>query len=208
MRAYEDVTHLLNRLWDGDRSVEAELMPLIYQELHRLAKVFLGKERYGHTLQPTALVNEAFLRMTKSPGAGWNGRSHFFAAAANVMRRVLTDYARQRKAVKRGGANVRIDWDDGLQLTDDTEEIILQLDEALERLAQFAPRQAKVVELKFFAGLSMEEIASHLGVTARTVKRDWKVAKAWLYGELTEKNACDKPAQRGVTSRSNLPPSS
>ncbi|MBS1828833.1 MAG: sigma-70 family RNA polymerase sigma factor [Acidobacteria bacterium] len=205
MLADDDVTSLLNRLWDGDHSVEPELMPFIYEELHRIARVFLGRERAGHTLQPTALIHEAFLRMTKTSTKVWHGRNHFFAAAANVMRRVLTDYARQRKAVKRGGANVRIDWDEGLPLSDDTEETILLLDEALERLAKFAPRQARVVELRFFAGFSMEDIALHLGVATRTVKRDWKVAKAWLFGELSANgNRC----LGNVTSRPNIPPSS
>ncbi|MGJ5820222.1 ECF-type sigma factor [Paludibaculum fermentans] len=187
MSTQVEITGLLNRLSEGDRSAEAELVPHIYMELHRLAARYLKNERAGHTLQPTALVNEAFIRLTTPPASGWAGRTHFFATSSHVMRKVLTDYARQRKAAKRGGANKRVELSDEMMVTGGGLEMVLALDEALDRLRIFAPRQAQVVEMRFFAGLSVEEIGDYMGIASRTVKRDWNVAKAWLTGELSRR---------------------
>lgn len=180
-----EIAGLLHRLVAGDKSAEAELVPSVYAELKRLAAGFLRRERPDHTLQPTALVHEAYLKLAGQQATNWQDRSHFFAMAATVMRRILTDHARQHRALKRGAGQVDLKVED-LQLAGDEEcELVQHLDEALDRLARFAPRQALVVELRFFGGMTEDEIALHLAVCSRTVKRDWTIAKAWLYGELT-----------------------
>lgn len=180
-----EISDLLHRLAAGDKSAEAELVPSVYAELKRLAAGFLRRERPDHTLQPTALVHEAYLKLAGQQVPHWQDRSHFFAMAATVMRRILTDHARQHRALKRGAGQIDLKLED-LQLAGEGErELIQDLDEALNRLALFAPRQALVVELRFFGGMTEDEIAIHLAVCSRTIKRDWTIAKAWLYGELT-----------------------
>ena len=179
-----EISDLLDRLAAGDKSAEAELVPSVYAELKRLAAGFLRRERPDHTLQPTALVHEAYLKLAGQQTPHWQDRTHFFAMAATVMRRILTDHARQHRALKRGSGQVDLKLED-LQLANEEEcELVQYLDVALNRLALFAPRQALVVELRFFGGMTEDEIALHLAVCSRTIKRDWTIAKAWLYGEL------------------------
>ena len=180
------VTQLLHRVARGDHSAEDELLRQIYGELKRLAVAQFRNERPGHTLQATALVHEAYLRLTNYQQIDWKDRVHFFAMAAKVMRRVLVDHARQRNAGKRGGPAARLTLDEDIQVTNEQCDLISGLDDALQRLAQTDPRKAKIVELRFFAGLTEEEIAKVLGISSRTVKRDWVVARAWLYGELAK----------------------
>jgi RNA polymerase sigma-70 factor, ECF subfamily len=185
------VTQLLEQLRAGDERAESRLMQAVYPELRRIAARHLRSERPGHTLQATALVNEVYLRLVGQMDKDWKNRSHFFAVAAGVIRRILVDHARHRKAQKRDGAMQRIELTDGIAISEDRLEEILAIDAALERLAAWDPRQCRVVELRFFAGLTDEEVAEALGVSARTVKRDWKVARAWLHGELGPLRAND-----------------
>jgi RNA polymerase sigma-70 factor (ECF subfamily) len=180
-----DLTELLRRTAQGDKEAEQELLPRVYRELHRLAAGYLRRERPDHTLQATALVNEAYLRLAGHQDIDWKGRAHFFAIAAKTMRRILVDYARQRGADKRGAGGIALPLDEGLTISADQSSMVTEIDAALERLEKLSPRQAKVVELRFFTGLSEEEIGEVLGISARTVKRDWTVARAWLYGELS-----------------------
>jgi RNA polymerase sigma-70 factor (ECF subfamily) len=183
--AASEMTELLHRLARGDREAEQELIPQVYCELRKIAARHLQRERPGHTLQATALVHEAYMRLTDQREIEWQDRTHFFAVAAQVMRRILVDHARQRKAGKRGGGAVQVPFTEELSLADDQCDLIEGIDAALERLERLSPRQARVVELRFFSGLTEEEIAEVLGVSSRTVKRDWTIARAWLYGELT-----------------------
>ncbi len=178
-----DMTELLQRLARGDKAAEAELFPYVYRELRRIAKACLRGERPEHTLQATALVNEAYLKLVAGPPIDWKNRAHFFGVAAQGMRRILVDYARQRAARKRAG--VRIDLDEELIVSPERCTEIDQLHDGLEEFAKFAPRAAKVVELRYFSGLTEEEIAELLGVSAKTVKRDWKMAREWLRDELS-----------------------
>lgn len=184
MSGTSEIVQLLDRVSTGDKSAEAELFPCIYPDLRQLAAQYLRRERPNHTLQATALVHEAYLRMIGRQPAGWRGRTHFFAASAQVMRRILIDHARQVRSAKRGGSAPRLQLDEGLAVGGMDSGMLANLDEALTRLAAFAPRQAQVVEMRFFGGMTEEEIADKLGVSTRTVKRDWNLAKAWLYGEL------------------------
>ena len=179
-----EVTHLLKRLAAGDLSAEEELVPRVYVELHRLAAAQLRGERPGHTLQATALVHEVYLRHCRQDGIDWQNRSHFFRIAARLMRRVLIDYARQRNAAKRGDGAVPVELDEGLVISEDQLAAAVEVDEILERLSALSQRQAQVVEMRFFAGLSEAEIAEVLNVTTRTVKRDWYMARAWLHEQL------------------------
>jgi RNA polymerase sigma-70 factor (ECF subfamily) len=178
------ITELLRRLANGDRQAEEELLPLLYRDLRSLAARYMAGERPDHTLQPTALVNEAYLRLTGERIA-WNGREHFIALIARKMRLVLIDHAKVRAAAKRGGGVVKIalggSWEPG---TDESWSDLLALHQALERLAEKDPRQAQVVELRFFTGLEINEIAEILQISTRTVKRDWESAQAWLYNQL------------------------
>jgi RNA polymerase sigma-70 factor (ECF subfamily) len=178
-----EVTRLLGELSRGRREVEADLIPLIYHELRRLAAAQMKRERSGHTLQPTALVHEAYLRLA-GQHADWQNRAHFFAVAAQAMRRVLLDHARQHHAGKRGSQGQRITLEEGLAVTSDPLDEVLAVDECVTRLAAIDPRQARLVELRFFAGLSVEESAQALGISEITAKRDWASAKAWLSREL------------------------
>jgi RNA polymerase sigma-70 factor, ECF subfamily len=185
------ITHLLQSWSAGDRAAAERVLPLIYEELRGIAARQLGREREGHTLQPTALVNEAYLRLSRQAGLDWPSRGHFFAFAARLIRRILVDYARHRNRAKREGGCERVTLDLGevadladlaLQKLPD----LLALDEALTGLEQADPRMATVVELRFFAGLSREEVAEQLGISVETVSRDWRRAKAWLYTALQE----------------------
>jgi RNA polymerase sigma factor (TIGR02999 family) len=181
------ITRLLQE-WSGGRSDAVErLVPLVYRELHGLASRHLARERSGHTLQPTALVHEAYLRLSKTASPDWQDRVHFFAVAARVMRRILVDHARQRGRIKRGGAAPVVPLDDVEPAAGATIDPVdaLALDGALSRLEDLDAQRAKVVELRFFGGLTVEETAEVMGVSSGTVKRDWVVARAWLYRELT-----------------------
>ena len=160
-------------------------MPLVYEELRRLARQCMRRERAGHTLQTTALVNEAYLRMVNSSRVEWHDRAHFFAIAAQLMRRVLVDEARKRHDQKRGGEFNRITLDEALMPAQEREFDLLALDEALARLAQFAPRKCRVVEMRFFGGLSINETGAVLGISTDIVKREWRTAKLWLLQELS-----------------------
>jgi RNA polymerase sigma factor (TIGR02999 family) len=179
-----DVTKLLLELQRGNREAEGELISLVYGELRRMARSHMRRERDNHTLQPTELVSEAYLRLVQQPDKEWQSRSHFYAVASQVMRRILVDYARARNAEKRGGASNKINIDDIQIAFDIRSEELLDLDEALSRLSQLDPQQSRVVELRIFGGLKEEEIAGLLEVSTRTVKRDWRLARAWLYGEM------------------------
>ncbi len=178
-----DVTQILRAMGGGDASAAEQLLPLIYAELHRLAASYMRRERKDHTLQPTALINEAYLRLAKEKLA-WQNRQHFIGVAANVMRRVLVDHARGHNAGRRGGGAQRVELEEGIALSKERSEDLLSLDDALTKLAEFSQRQAKEVELRYFGGLSVEEAAAVLGIAPRSVKRDWSLARIWLYREL------------------------
>lgn len=177
------VTVLLRAMRDGDATAEKRLLPLVYQELHRLARSYMRRERPDHTLQATALINEAYLRLAGSP-VDWKNREHFIGIAAQVMRRVLVDHARAHNAEIRGAGLKRVEIDECLVQSSARNDEVLQVDEALNRLANIHARQARVVELHYFAGLSMEEIAAMLGISVRSVKHDWSLARLWLFEEL------------------------
>lgn len=179
-----DITRLLIELRDGRKEAEGQLIPLVYAELHAIAVRCMRREAPGHLLQPTALVNEAYLRLAQIEAIDWQGRAHFFAVAATLMRRVLVDQARARKAAKRGDGLVNISFNEQFLPAPMREAEVLALDEALNRLAQINARQAQTVEMRFFAGMSEEEIGEALSLSARTVKRDWRMARAWLHAEL------------------------
>jgi RNA polymerase sigma factor (TIGR02999 family) len=187
-----DVTQLLERYRSGDRDAEAALFTGVYAELRRLAAHYLRGERPDHTLQPTALVNEAYLRLVRQRDKDWQNRAHFVAVAAKVMRQVLVDFARRAKAEKRGFGIAPDLLEDASGAGGQDPALILALDEALSELARYDERQARIVELRYFAGLSVEETAGLLGVSPRTVKREWTLARAWLHGELTGAGA-EKP---------------
>lgn len=181
-----EVTRLLGELRDGGAGVEAKLIPLVYDRLHRLAASYMRGERPDHTLQATGLVNEAYLRLVSQRDTDWRDRAHFFGIAARLMRQILVEHARARHAVKRGGncqTPLRLDQD--LEISSVRTRELIQLDDALGCLERIDRQQARVVELRFFGGLSVEETAEVLGVSPRTVKRDWAVARAWLHGELS-----------------------
>ena len=180
-----DITGMLLQWRAGDESALDQLMPLVYDELRRLARKCMRGERAGQTLQTTALVNEAYLRMVNSSRVQWHDRSHFFAVAAQLMRRVLVDEARKRQNQKRGGEFTRIELDEALTPTHQREFDLLVLDQALDRLARFSPRKSRVVELRFFGGLSINETGVVLGVSTDIVKREWRTAKLWLLHELS-----------------------
>lgn len=182
--APQDVTLLLHSLNRGDSAAEGKLIPVIYDELRRLAAHYMRQERPDHTLQATALVHEAFLRLTRQKDVNWQGKAHFFAVAAKLMRQILIDHARGRLREKRGSGGQKLPLDEGLLLTEARSAELVAVDAALDRLAKLDSRQARIVELRFFGGLSVEETAKVVGVSPKTVKRDWSVAKAWLYEDL------------------------
>ena len=185
-RSAGDVTLFLVALQDAAPNASAQLMPLVYEELHRLARHQMRHERSDHTLQATALVHEAYLRLVNESDRTWQNRAHFIGVAAQVMRRILVDYARARRATKREGMLQRVPLEEPLLFTEQQSEELLALHEALERLAQIDGRQSRVVELRFFGGLTVEETAEALGMSSKTVKRDWSMARAWLHREVSK----------------------
>ena len=183
----QEVTQLLVKLSAGDRSALDDLLPLVYDELRRLADRYLRRERSDHTLQATALVNEAYLRLVDQ-NVPWQNRAHFFGVAAEMMRRILVDHARSHQAQKRGSGGIKLSLDDALNMSDERASDLIALDEALSALAAFDPQKSRIVELRFFAGLSIEETARVLGIGTATVIRQWKMAKAWLYHEVSKES--------------------
>ena len=180
----QDVTDLLIEWGKGDQEALNQLMPLVYDELHRLASRHLRHERPGHTLQTTALVHEAYLKLVDQKNMTWQNRVQFFAASAQVMRHILVDHARSRRALKRGGENLRLSLDEAKVSSEEKDADLLSLNEALNSLAVIDPQQGRVVELRIFGGLTVEETAEALGISTRTVKREWSMAKAWLHRQL------------------------
>ncbi len=181
-----DVTILLKKAGDGDTSAVNRLMPLVYDELRALAESCLQRERPDHTLQATALVNEAYLRLVKQEDVEWRNRSHFFAVAAQAIRRILVDHARTHGRAKRGGDRQRVRLDEDVAVRGERDLDLVALDEGMEKLARLNERQARIVELRFFGGLGLKEVAEFLGVSPRTVDGDWSMARAWLRLELRE----------------------
>jgi RNA polymerase sigma-70 factor (ECF subfamily) len=184
VRQETEVTALLVEVAKGNRAAQEQLVPLVYSELKKLARAYMRRERDDHTLQTTALVHEAYLRLVRHESPNWQGRSHFFGIAAHLMRQILIDHARGRLRVKRGGAVKVLLLNEELTFSPEHSEELVRLDEALERLSKLDARQSQIVELRFFGGLSIEEAAEFLGVSPKTVKRDWAVAKVWLHREL------------------------
>jgi len=182
-----EVTALLNKLAQGDQSVITRLMPLIYDELHQRAAAYMRDERADHTLQPTALVHETYLKLVEQRRTSFKNRAHFMAVAAKLMRRILIDHARARLCSKRGGGQSPDSWNDALPIQMNSQERLLAVNEALEKLRAMDPRQEKIVEMRFFGGLTSEEAAEVLGVSIRTVEREWTMARAWLYSQLAER---------------------
>lgn len=179
-----EATRLLRRISAGDRRAAEELLPLLYDELHRIARQSMGGPGAAPTLQPTAVLNEAWLRMEQAGSGGWEDRNHFLGVAARAMRSVVVDHVRARASHKRGGAHQRVDLDQALGRWEDTTTDLLELDKALDDLEQLDPSLARIVELRFFAGLPSSEIAAILSVSTRTVERGWATARSWLYLKL------------------------
>ena len=187
-----EVTQLLIAWSNGEQVARERLMSVVYEELHRLARRYMRNESPGHTLQTSALVNEAVIRLVDQRNVHWQNRSHFFGIAAQMMRRILVDYASSRNFAKRGGGAVKLSLDEGLIVSDERSAEVVAVHEALEALAKFDQRQAQIVELKFFGGLSNEETGEVLAVSPGTVARDWTMAKAWLRREITKGGASDR----------------
>jgi len=183
-----EVTQLLQAWSDGDEGALQKLMPLVYKELHQLARRYMAGERSGHTLQTSALVNEAYLRLVDVKKVNWQDRAHFFAVSAQLMRRILVDFARSRRSLKRGGDAPTVSLEEGMIVTSARGADMVALDDALKTLAAMDPRRSRVVELRFFGGLSAEESAEVLKVSAETVMHDWKLAKVWLLRQLSMDN--------------------
>jgi RNA polymerase sigma factor (TIGR02999 family) len=179
-----DVTQLLISWGKGDKQALDKLMPLVYGELHRIASRYLRRERKGHTLQTTALINEAFLRVVDQNSVNWQNRAQFFGVAAQMMRRILVDHARSHLYAKRGGGAQKLTLDEAIAMPQERDFELVALDDALTTLAAIDPQQSRIIELRFFGGLTIEETADVLGISPATVKRDWNMAKAWLYGEI------------------------
>ncbi len=186
-----EVTQLLVAWGNGDQVARDQLMSVVYHELHRLAHHYMKSESPGHTLQTSALVNEAFMRLIDQKDVRWQNRAHFFGIAAQMMRRILVDYARSRNYAKRGGGARPISLDEGLTVSLERSAEVVQVHEALEQLAKFDSRKSQIVELRFFGGLSIEETARVLGVSQGTVMRDWTLAKAWLRKEIVSERLAD-----------------
>jgi RNA polymerase sigma factor (TIGR02999 family) len=176
---------MLREISEGSATAPERLMPLVYDELRRIAQSYLKSERPGHTLQATALVNEAYIRLVDWQNETWQNRAHFLGVAAGMMRRILVDYARERRAQKRGAGQHKITLNEAARFMRRTDIDLVRLDEALETLARFDPQQSRIIELRFFGGLTIEETAHHLKVSPATVKREWTVAKAWLHREIS-----------------------
>lgn len=181
----EEITKILLALSKGDTEAPDKLMPLVYDELRRLASSYMRRERQAHTLQATALVNEAYLKLVDQTQIDWKGRAHFFSIAARLMREILVDHARTRNADKRGGGATRIALDEAVSFADEREFDLVALDDALAALGKFDPQQSRIVELRFFGGLTIEETSEVIGISPATVKRDWGLAKAWLKREIS-----------------------
>jgi RNA polymerase sigma factor (TIGR02999 family) len=181
-----DVTQILTAIEQGDAKAADKLLPLVYEELRRLAAQKMSLESPGHTLQATALVHEAYIRLVGSESRNWRGRTHFFCAAAEAMRHILTENARRKRRLKRGGEQKRIEFDDAYLLVNEPSEDILALDEALTKLAVKEPAAANLVKLRYFAGLTLEQAAEMMDVSCRTADRYWAYARAWLYNEMRD----------------------
>ena len=179
-----DITRLLKRACQGDHDASSKLMTLVYDELRRMASHYMHRERPGHTLNTTALVHEAYLRMVDYKRIRYQDRHHFYAMAAQAMRRVLVDWARHHRAAKRGDGKIKIDLSSAEVMTESQSEDILALNEALDRLQRFDQRQSQIVELRFFGGLTINEVAEILNISPATIKREWSIARAWLYAQI------------------------
>ena len=186
-----EVSQLLLAWSKGEEGAYEQLIPLVYEELHRLAKRYMRRERSGHTLQTSALVNEAYLRLIGARNVRWQNRAHFFAVSARLMRRILVDFARTKHNLKHGGASLQVTMDEELAISSEPSADLLALDEALSRLTALHPRQAEIVEMRYFGGLQEEEIAEVLKVSLRTVQQDWRLARLWLYRELRSEQQHD-----------------
>jgi RNA polymerase sigma-70 factor (ECF subfamily) len=182
--AQPQITRLLLDWREGDAGALERLIPLVYRELRQIAGNFMRKQKPGHTLQTTALINEVYLELVDSDKVNWQNRTHFFAVSAQLMRRILVDSARRRNSQKRGGEQLRITLDERLPIVVESETDLVALDEALKRLADLSPRQSRVVELRYFGGLTEDQVAETLNISERTVRRDWNLARTWLYREL------------------------
>jgi RNA polymerase sigma factor (TIGR02999 family) len=191
-----DVTLLLNKLAAGDQNAAAELVPLVYEELRRLAARHLAHERPDHTLQATALVHEAYVKLAAQKDAKWQNRAQFFGVASQAMRRILVDYARGKQRIRRGGKQQKVLLDDVLLVAPGRTEEVLAVHESLSRLETLDARQARIVELRYFGGLKVDEIAEVVGISAKTVMRELNVAKAWLYGDLKDRRADGVPSDQ------------
>ena len=183
------VTEMLLAWGEGDEAARDELLAVVYQELHRLAHHYMKRESPGHTLQTSALVNEAYVRLVDQNNVQWQNRAHFYGIAAQMMRRILVDYARNRRYAKRGGGAQKVSLNEALIVSDERSEEVVSVHEALEQLAAFDPRKSQIVELRFFGGLSIEETAEVLDVSPGTVMRDWTLAKAWLRREMSNNSS-------------------
>ena len=183
--ASENVTQLLVDWSSGSKQALDRLVPIVYDELRRQAARYLKRERVGHTLQTTALIHEAYLRLVDQKNVHWQNRAHFFGIAAQLMRQILVDHARTRKRAKRGGSRIRVSLNEATAVATVRDLDIVALDEALARLAEIDPQQSRVVELRYFSGLNVEETAEVLGISPATVKREWRIAKAWLHREIS-----------------------
>jgi RNA polymerase sigma factor (TIGR02999 family) len=181
-----NVTQLLVEVSNGNRNSLDHLLPLVYDELRGLAEAFMRRERLNHTLQPTALVHEAYMRLINQQHVNWENRAHFFSIAAETMRRILVNYAHANQAAKRGGAETRISLDEAISFPGKDEIDLVSLDDALKRLSEFDEQQSRIVELRFFGGLTVKEVATVLGLSTTTVEREWRAAKAWLHDQLRE----------------------
>ena len=187
----QQVTQLLADWSGGDSDALDRLIPLVQPELHRLAHHYMSREAIGHTLQTTALLNEAYLQLVDDPKRSWQNRTHFVAAAAQLMRRIMVDHARERRALKRGGGALKVSLDDAALVTERRSEELLALDEALQELGALDPRKSQIVELRYFGGMTIEETATFLKMSHRSVEREWTMAKAWLYRALSESEVDD-----------------
>ena len=191
------LTELLDDWQQGDRTALEKLTPLIYDELRRIAHRYVQRERNGHTLQTTALVNEAYLRLAEQQKVGWQNRSHFFAVTAQMMRHILIDHARRRRFVKHGGDTQQVSLDEASLMSVERAAELVALNEALDELKQFDQRKSSVVELRYFGGLTLEETADILGVSLMTVRRDWRAARAWLFRRMMDERGSEPPAVAG-----------
>ena len=182
--ARDEVTVLLGQLANGNDGAASRLIPIVYGELRRLAAGYMRRERKDHTLQPTALVHEAYLKLIEQKNTDWQSRAHFFGIAAQTMRRILVDHARGHMRDKRGGGAITVPLDEALVFAPEQSSELVRLDQSLERLAKLDARQSRIVELRFFGGLTVEQTAAVLGISEKTVKRDWSMARAWLHGDM------------------------